>query len=180
MSGRAGEARFLTVARLVRARGNRGEVVAAIESDDAAVLDQFPQVHLWDGKGRRRPARILEAWPHKNRLILKFEGIDTIEQAEGLAGWEVQIPEALRPPAPPGRFYVADLIGSSVWEAHSGRLLGEVSGMIETGAAPLLEVKSGERAILIPFATPICVEVDPVKRIIRVELPEGLEELNRS
>ncbi|HYM11727.1 MAG TPA: ribosome maturation factor RimM [Bryobacterales bacterium] len=179
MSDSASDIRFVTIARLVRARGNRGELVADLESEDAEILKHFPQVHLWDGKGQRQAARILESWPHKNRLVLKFEGIDTIEQAGRLAGWEVQIPEALRPPAPPGRFYVADLVGSSVWDARSGRLLGQVSGMIETGAAPLLEVTGGERAILIPFAISICVEVDPVKRIIRVDLPEGLEELNR-
>lgn len=179
MSGNASEDRFITAARLVRAWGKRGEVVADLASKDAEILKQFPQVHLWDGKGQRQAARIVGSRPHKNRLILKFEGIDTIEQAERLAGWEVQIPEALRPPAPPGRFYIADLVGSSVWDARSGRLLGQVSRLIETGAAPLLEVGSGERAILIPFAASICVAVDPAKKIIRVDLPEGLEELNQ-
>ena len=178
MPERASEDRFVTVARLVRAHGNRGEVAAELESDDAAIFKLFPEVQLWDGAGRRETAHIRETWPHKNRLILKFDGIDTINQAERLAGWEVQIPAALRPPAPAGRFYISDLIGCRVLEAGSGRLLGEVTELVENGGAPLIHVKAGDREILVPFASSICVEVDTAARVIRVELPEGLEDLN--
>ena len=178
MSERAEEGRFVTVARLVRAHGNRGELAAELASEDAGILKLFPEVHLWDGAGRRETARIRSSWPHKNRLILKFEGIDTIGEAERLAGWEVQIPAELRPPAPAGRLYVSDLIGCRVVEARSGRALGEVRQVVETGAAPLLEVNLEGREILIPFVSTICVEVDVTERRIRVELPEGLEDLN--
>ena len=174
------EGQFVTVARLVRAHGNRGELAAELESDDAGILKLFPEVHLWDGAGRREIARISETWPHKNRLIVKFDGINTIGEAERLAGWEVQIPAERRPPAPAGRFYVSDLIGCRVLEARTGRLLGEVRDVVETGAAPLLEVRSEQREILIPLASSICVEVDTARRVIRAELPGGLEELNEA
>jgi len=175
--GPADEARYVTVARLVRAQGNRGEVAAEIETDDAAWFSHFSEVHLWDGAQRREPARIQETWPHKNRLIFKFEGIDTIEQAERLAGWQVQIPAGQRPQAAPGRYYVADLVGCRVVDARTGRLVGEVEGWMETGAVPLLRVAGAGGEVLIPFAASICVTVDTAERVIRVELPEGLEEL---
>lgn len=168
---------FVTIARLVRARGNKGELLAELESDDPASLSLFPKVQLWDGARRRVPGRILEAWPHKHRVVVKLEGVDTIEQAEGLAGWEIQIPLTQRDPAPQGRFYISDLIGCRVVDRRSNRLVGEVVGIMETGGTPLLEVKGPEREILVPFATAICVEVDTAGRVIRADLPEGLEEL---
>jgi 16S rRNA processing protein RimM len=168
---------FVTIARLVRARGNKGELVAELESDDPGLLSGLPEVQLWDGATRRLPGRVMEAWPHKGRVVVKLEGVDTIERAEGLAGWEIQIPLAQRSPAPQGRFYISDLVGCSVVDRRSNRLIGEVTGIMETGGTPLLEVKGPEREILVPFATAICVEVDAAGRLIRADLPEGLEEL---
>ncbi len=115
---------------------------------------------------------------HGQRLIVGFEGIDTISQAELLAGWQVQLPADELPPAGPGRVYVGDLVGCRVLTAGSDLELGVVAGWLETGGVPLLEVAGGKREILIPFAASICVDVDTASRRIRVTLPEGLEELN--
>ncbi len=168
----------MTVARLVRARGNQGELAAELETDDPRIFEHFPEVYLWDGRARREIRRVSRAWPHKGRLILKFDGVDTIDDAERLAGWQVQIAMSERPAAPEGRYYIAELIGCRVVEARSGRLLGEITGLLETGGAPVLEVKSGDRELLIPFASSICPEIDTAQGIVRVELPEGLEGLN--
>jgi len=168
---------FLTVARLVRTHGTRGELAAELETDDLSPFDPGAEVELWDGAGVRRPARIRETRPHGDRLLVQFEGIDSLSEAELVAGWSVQIPAAARAPAAPGHYYVADLAGCQVVDAESGRVLGQVEGWMETGAVPVLEVRNGEREILIPFAASICVEIDPANRTIRVRLPEGLESL---
>jgi 16S rRNA processing protein RimM len=177
VAGSPNDEEFVALARLMRAHGNRGELIAELESDDNRIFERFSEVYLWDGSLRRQRARVERSWPHKGRLVVKFEGVDSIEQAQALAGLVVQIPAALRPPAPEGRFYVTDLIGCRVLEKSSGRFLGEVQGLLETGGVPLLEVKSGEREILIPLARSICLEVNPSQRLIRVDLPEGLDEL---
>ena len=175
-----GEGRFVTVARLIRPQGNRGELAAELETEDAGLLPSLSHVHLWNGRDHRELFRICESWPHKGRLILKFEGIDSIGEAERLCGWEVQIPAEQRPPAPEGSFYIADLLGCHVVDDQSGRVLGEVRDVRETGATPLLEVAgAGTEPLLIPFARAICVDIDTAHLTIRVNLPEGLEELNR-
>jgi 16S rRNA processing protein RimM len=174
-----GQSDFVTVARLLRPQGNRGELSGELTSDDAGFLERFSRVHLFDGAARREQARIERTWPHKNRLIFKFEGVDTISQAERLAGWQVQIPAGERPPAPAGRYYLSDLEGCRVVDAGTGRQLGEVRRVEGTAAAPLLEVEQDGRTFLVPFAASICVEIDTAGRIIRVELPEGLEELDQ-
>jgi len=177
VTGESLGAGFLTIARLLRPRGNRGELAAELTCDDVAMLDRFRRVSLAGGDRCREEITVERAWLHGKRLVLKFEGIDTISQAERLAGCEVQIPDTERPPAPPGRYYVADLLGCRVLEARSGRAIGEAREWIETGAVPLLRVEAGKRSVLIPFAAAICVEIDPARRLIRVDLPDGLEEL---
>ena len=168
---------FLTVARLVRTHGTRGELAAELETEDLSLFDPGVELELWDGDRARRSVRIRETRAHGDRLLIQFEGIDNLSQAELLAGWSVQIPATARPPAAPGSYYVADLVGCQMVDADSGRVVGKVQGWMETGAVPVLEVQDGKREILVPFAASICVEIDPANRTIRVRLPEGLESL---
>jgi 16S rRNA processing protein RimM len=113
---------------------------------------------------------------HGEELVLKFEGVGDRTSAEALRGMEIRIPLEERPPAPEGEYYLSDLAGCRM-ESVDGRLIGEVEGYLDFGAAPLLQVRQGERELLIPFAEGIYRKVDLENRLIVVELPEGLEEL---
>lgn len=125
-----------------------------------------------------QPYQIERIWRHEDRLIFKFAGVDSISDAEKLAGCDVTIPGEERPPAPEDEYYHSDLIGCRVVELGSGRVLGEVEDWQEYGGPPLLQVKTqGGREILIPFAKAICREIDVAGRRIGVELPEGLDDL---
>jgi 16S rRNA processing protein RimM len=172
------QAQYVTIARVFRSRGNRGEVVAEDLSDDP--LRRFtPGARFFlAGSGPQREILLEEAWQHKGRLILKFEGIGSISEAEALRGCEVQIPEAELGPAPEGGHFVQDLVGCRLLDADSGRELGVVRNVLEMPGTPVLEVDAAGREILVPFVQSICVEIAPAERTIRVRLPEGLEELN--
>jgi len=117
-----------------------------------------------------RPVDIERVWLHDGRLVFKFGGVETRDDAEALRGFEVRIPLSDRAPAPEGTYYQSDLIGCEVVETDGNRL-GLVTGWQDYGAAGLLEV--GE--LMIPFARSICVEVDMAARRIVVALPEGLK-----
>jgi 16S rRNA processing protein RimM len=118
------------------------------------------------------------AWMHGDRLIFKFKGVDTISDAERLAGAEVSIPMDQRPNAPEGEYYQSDLLGCKVVD-QAGRTLGTVADWQETGAAPLLVITQPDgRELLVPFAKSICTNIDPARRRIDVNLPEGLKDLN--
>jgi 16S rRNA processing protein RimM len=117
-------------------------------------------------------------WIHGNRVILKFKGIDTITDAEQLAGADVQVPFDQRPPASEGEYYQSDLVGCQVFD-QGGRLLGGVVDFQETGGAPLLEIRTPDgRELLIPFAKAMLISVDIESKRIQVNLPAGLDELN--
>lgn len=124
------------------------------------------------------PMEVERTWMHGDHLIFKFKGIDTISDAEKLAGAEVSIPFEQRAELAEDEVYESDLIGCEVVDA-TGRVLGVVSDFQETGGAPLLEVKTPAGAeLLIPFAKSICTKIDPDSKQIVVDLPDGLLDLN--
>lgn len=120
---------------------------------------------------------IERVWYHKEQPIFKFRGVDSIGEAEKLAGEDVCIPACERLELPEGEYYYSDLIGCRMVECGSGEPVGTVTGWEEAGAAPvLLEVNGGD--ILVPFAAAILKNIDLAARRIEVQLPEGLKDLN--
>jgi 16S rRNA processing protein RimM len=115
------------------------------------------------------------AWMHGDQLILKFKGVDTISDAEKLAGADVAIPFEQRAALTGDEVYESDLIGCEVFDA-TGRSLGTVTDFEETGGTPLLHIGDD---LLIPFAKSICVKIDPAHKQIVVDLPAGLLDLNQ-
>jgi 16S rRNA processing protein RimM len=120
------------------------------------------------------PMDVERTWMHGDQLIFKFAGVDSISDAQRLAGADVAIPLDQRVELPEGEYFQSDLIGCEVVDT-SGRSLGIVTDFEETGGTPLLHVGPD---LLIPFARSICVNIDIAARRIEVHLPEGLEDLN--
>jgi 16S rRNA processing protein RimM len=173
----APEPGWVTVALLGKARGNRGEVTAVVLSSRPERYQDLQEVFLFGAglpaSGERR--ELEEAWFHLQTLVFKFRGIDTISEAEALYGVEVRVPASQRIALEDGEYFESDLIGCEVTDKSTGELLGKVSGWHDAGGAGLLVVGD----LLIPFARSICVEIDPARKRIAVELPEGLKDLNR-
>jgi len=167
---------WVTVARLGKTRGNRGEITALALSDRPDRYQALGQVYLC-GAGPPLPRQVEHTWFHNGALIFKFQGVDTISDAELLVGMEVRIPIAERTELDPGEFFQSDLVGCEVVDRKSGARLGRVEAWQDGGGSGLLLVEGG---LLIPFARSICVEIDVQARRIAVELPEGLRELNAS
>ena len=181
----AQESAYITVARILRPHGRRGEVAAEILTDFPERLKALSKAQLWDGRSEPRNARVRSCWLSQSRggqAIFHFEGSDSISDAEKLAGLEVQIPLADRMQLSSGNYYVNDLVGCEVSEKE-GASVGRVADVQfpgEGGAGtPILVVDSPQGELLIPLAQDICVRIDTGARLIEVVLPEGLRELNR-
>jgi 16S rRNA processing protein RimM len=121
-----------------------------------------------------KPMEVENTWMHGEHLIFKFQGVDSISDAEKLAGAEVSIPFEQRAELGDDEVYQSDLIGCDVIDP-TGRSLGLVTDFQETGGTPLLTV--GDE-LLIPFAKSICIEIDLERKRIVVNLPDGLLDLN--
>ncbi len=151
---------------MIRARGNKGELAAHPLTSQH---DRLKTVFV-----NEKPMEVENTWMHGDHLIFKFQGVDSISDAEKLAGAEVSIPFEQRAELSDDEVYQSDLIGCEVFD-KTGRSLGVVSDFQETGGTPLLQVGTD---LLIPFANSICTEIDPANKKIIVNLPDGLLDLN--
>lgn len=169
----------VVLARIRRARGLRGEVVIESLGSEPERFQAGLRVFLAPpaDPGPGWPVEIERAWRQNRDVVVSFQGITTRTEAEALRGLELRIPETDRPPLEEGEYYLSDLVGCLV-VATDGREIGEVAAWHDYGAAPLLEVRRGEKEILVPFTPAIWREVDLANRRIVVELPEGLEDVN--
>jgi 16S rRNA processing protein RimM len=197
--------RFVTVARIVRARGNKGEVVAELLTDFPERLKSLSQLFLAAENaaangGEPRAVTLKSFWIDRNHPgfgIFHFDGVASISEAEKLRGLEIQILFEQRVSLPAGLYFVSDLIGCSVFElpqraaplasppcsaAEAPAHLGSVAGVFFPGESqpgvPLLSVQTSAGELLIPLAEDFCKSIDVAARRIDVFLPEGFHELN--
>ena len=171
---------WVTVARLGRAWGRLGELVADSLTSGAERFNGVKEVYLFGLEGTSgvaRPIGLESVWEHRGRLVFKFQGVDSINDAEPLRGAEVRVPRGERAPLADGEFYQSDLIGCEVVERSTGERLGAVVDCVDNGGPLLIEVRGEGKPILIPFVKAICVEIDVPGRRIAVELPDGLKDL---
>lgn len=171
----------VTLARILRPRGLRGEVAAEILTDFPERLPKLREVWLAGGRGAPRRVRVQRCWLSPGRggqAIFHFADIDTIEAADTLRGLEVQVPIEQRAQLEAGNYFVSDLVGCEVWEAGAASALGSVRDVEFPGSAPLLAIDTKEGEVLIPLAAEFCLRIDVKAKRIDVTLPEGLRDLN--
>jgi 16S rRNA processing protein RimM len=195
--------RWVLVARVLRARGNKGEVAAELLTDFPERLTRLKEIFVGNADGKNEPRRMAlkSCWlsqNHRGQAVFHFEGVDSISEAEKFRGLEVLLPFEQRVTLPAGQYFVSDLIGCSVFEnpasspvmtsspcslAEAPSHLGTVRDVQfpgeEISGTPLLEVETSDGEILIPLAVDICTKIDTGARRIDVILPDGLRELNR-
>ena len=181
----------VTLSRILRPHGRRGEVAAEILTDFIEHLIHLKKALLWDERRNSlRETEIRSCWISQSRggqAIFHFEGSSSISDAEKLVGLEIQVPLADRVVLPAGRYYVTDLIGCEVFEmgresAVSSTKIGVVRDVQFSGedvaGTPNLVLDSSRGELLIPLATQICRSIDVAARRVEVVLPEGLLDLN--
>jgi len=196
----------VALARILRARGNKGEVAVELLTDFPQRLKELKEVFLGDGAsdgergGAPRRVGVREFWVDRNhagQAVYWFDGFTSIGEADKLRGLDVLIPFEQRVVLPAGQYFVEDLIGCSVFElaeggaavASSPCLMSEAPSLIggvvdvqaigeEQAGTPILVVDVRGEELLIPLAEDICKRVDVVGRRIEVVLPEGLRDLN--
>ena len=171
---------FVAVAWIARPQGRRGEVAADLLSDFPERFRKLGRVFVGNPGEPPEPLDLENVWPHKGRLVLKFAGVDTIDQASRLRGRHVLIPLQERMPLPRHRYYVGDLKGCRVVAERQGvrREVGTVTDVEATGGVDLLHVAAPQGEVLIPLAQAICVHIDPDAGEIVINPPEDLLELN--
>lgn len=146
--------------------GVRGWVRVKSYTQDPDGLARYPTWWV-EARGQWHPVRIESYRRHGRVSIAKLEGCADRTRAETYTGCRVAVPRSALPEPGDGEFYWVDLIGLRV-ENLEGVLLGEVTGILETGAHPVMRV-AAERERLIPLVAAIARDVDLEQRVIRVD-----------
>ncbi|WP_035350868.1 ribosome maturation factor RimM [Edaphobacter aggregans] len=187
---------WIVLAHLVRPQGRKGELLADLLTDFpdrfAGREDLFLAPAGFAGPAAEaRRIDVTSSWlpvgKNKGRVVLQFAGIDSISDAEALAGLDVVVPSERRIPLDAEAIYVSDLVDCALFDGQTevGRVTGvevpsATDGARLAEAAPLLVVESGDGSeILVPFAKAFLESIDlPAKRIV-MNLPAGLLDVNR-
>ena len=169
---------MIGVGLIVRPQGNRGEVVVASSTDFGAERFAVNAIVFGLRGGQSAPMRVVTSREHDGRWIVGFDGVSTIDQAEALRGVELRIPADDLRPLEAGAHYVHDLVGCRV-ETAAGALVGTIEDVRLESGIPLLVAAAPGGEVLIPFTEAICRHVDVTARLIVIDAPEGLIELNQ-
>lgn len=163
---------WITIGRVIRPHGIRGEVVVEPLSDTRQRFETLGSVRLARADGTPRDATVEAQFPHQKRRVLKFAGVDTRDEAEALRDARIEIPRASVPALPDGAYYHFELEGLDARDQH-GRSIGTVAGVWETGAAaPVLVVRDAAgRETLLPFVDEFVVAVRPEAGRVDVRVP---------
>ena len=175
---------WVTLARVVRPQGRKGELLADLLTDFPERFAERRRLFLRASRTAvPRQVMLEQHWLHKGRLVLKFAGVDSIEQVDALRGNEVLIPRGERAPLDEDSVYIGDLAGCELYDRASqvtvGRILDvdrESSNMPLIVLKPAAHLSGGE--LLIPFAKAYLPKIDLGARRMEMTLPEGLLTLN--
>jgi 16S rRNA processing protein RimM len=164
---------LLLVGRVARPHGLRGHVIVNPESDFVDDRFRVGQILRVGPEDRAEAREIRDLKFHLGRPIIALAGVETLSDAEALAGAELWLPRAALGPLPDGTFYRHDLVGCEVRDTEDG-LVGRVTAVEGTLDRSHLVV---DGTVMIPLVEHICVAIDmPARRVI-VNPPEGLLEL---
>lgn len=167
---------YLRVGVISSTHGIRGEVKVYPTTDDPERFRELKKVIL-DAKGGQRTLEIQEVKFFKNQVILKFRGLDNINDVEKYKGTDLLIPREDAVPLEENENFIADLIDMEV-VTDAGERLGILTDVIQTGANDVYVVKtSQEKEILLPAIRDCILEVDVEEKRMRVHVREGLLDL---
>ncbi len=166
-----GEPVYLVVGFLRRAHGLHGELVMDLHTDFPERFRSGRKLFLGE---EHKPMTLSGVRPHANGMLVKFKGIETPEEAGQFRNQWVYVKATDVPSLPEGKIYQHELFGFEVVDEND-TLLGELVEIIETGANNVYVVRdSNGRELLLPAISSVILNLDPVRRSMRVHLLEGL------
>ncbi len=162
---------FLEIGKIVAVQGLKGEVRVEAWCDSKEFLCEFDTLYFDKGA---TPVEIVRAHPHKNIVLMKIKGTDTVEQAQLLRNKilymdreDVELDE--------GCYFVQDLVGLSVFDVDDGTEYGKIVEVSETGANDVYHIKDKTGVIrLIPAIPDVVIETNITEGKMLIHKLEGL------
>jgi 16S rRNA processing protein RimM len=154
----------------------KGEVLLYLDTDEPELYENLESV-LVEMNKNLIPFFIENSSLHKNDFLrVKFEEVDSEEEADSIIGCEIYLPLTMLPKLEGNKFYFHEVIGFKVEDKRLG-IVGEIVSINDTTAQPLFEVLNNGVEILIPMIDHFLLEIDRKNKKVVMDLPEGLIEM---
>lgn len=164
---------FILVGKIVGSHGLKGALKVYSYAESLSVFRPGERICLKHKEGRPVFYGIEWVKPHKQVFRLSLQGVTSLDRARELVGATLHVEKSTLPELAEGTYYWSDIIGLSV-STVDDRFLGRVESIIPTAGNDVYVVKDHEQEILIPALESVVQVIDVEKKIMRVELPEGL------
>lgn len=165
------KSKFLEIGQIVSTHGVMGEVRVKPWCDSLDELTEFSTLYFDNGA---KALNILSSKVHKNIVIMKIEGIDTMEAAQKLRNRVLYV-DRDEYILPEGTYFIADLLGMDIVDDKSGRVYGKLNDVLQYGASDVYEIKDENgKMIMLPAIPDVVVKTDFDLNQIRVNMLEGL------
>lgn len=164
------ESNLLKAGKIVNTHALRGEVRVYPYCDDAEFLCEFDRLFI-----ESEEAEVVSSRVHKGQALIKFKGIDNINDAEKVVGKLIYI-DKNDVELEEGRFFIEDIKGLEVIDIDTGVVYGKVINVIETGANDVFEVKGEDKILLVPKIDDVVKDIDIVNKKILIRPIKGLFE----
>ena len=166
---------YITVGKLGKARGVHGEIYVTPLTDFPERFVGLTEIYLWNN-GTWRKTKLESARLVSGRPVLKFENIDSPEEASRLTNRELAVPRSQAVPLPENTYYVFDLLGCRIYTEVDGESIGEVIDVERYPANDAYVIRMNDgRQMLLPAVPQFVRQVDVLKRTILVD-ESGLTE----
>lgn len=164
---------FLEIGQIVNTFGIKGMVKIKPFTDDITRFDRLEKVYVEISKSRKQ-YEVEEVKYHKDMVLIKFKGIDKVEDAELLRNAYLKVNRKDEPELEEGTYYIVDLLGLDVY-SDKGILLGKVDDIFNNGSTDIYVVKDElGKQILLPAISDVIKEINLEEKRIVVHILKGL------
>ena len=160
---------------VIKTHGLKGEVNIFLDVDEPSEYTDLGSVFV-EINQKLVPFFIESIQLRGNKALLKFEDVDSLEQAGELQSKSLYLPLTALPDLAEGQFYYHEIVGYGIRTKEHG-LIGQVKEVYTSGLQDLMAVEYKEREILIPVADEIIKKIDRDQKVLDVTLPDGLLEI---
>ncbi|TDP58724.1 ribosome maturation factor RimM [Flavobacterium dankookense] len=154
----------------------KGEVLVYLDTDEPELYEDMESVFV-EFNNNLVPFFIENSSLHKNDFLrVRFEDVDSEEEADKIIGLEVYLPLSMLPKLSGNKFYFHEVIGFEIEDKRLG-VFGKIVSINDSSAQPLFEVVNGSVEILVPMIDKFLVKIDRENKKVIMDLPEGLVEM---
>ena len=164
------------VGQIIKTQGIKGEIAVLLKNINSQIFNTTESVFL-EIKKELVPF-FIENFEilNKNLAVLKFEDVNTVDQAEQYLQCNLYLPLNLLPESDKNIIHPREIIGFTVIDKEYGNI-GKIEDIIENSFQSIMVIKSGDKEILIPSVDEIIQKIDRKGKEIFITAPEGLIEL---